>query len=732
VAVGLLVLGLLATAVRLDSASDSTILRLGWSTWRADAIVVDVPGRRTEAGLRTGDVVTAIAGHRFGDGLGRVAAPDPGAWLTYEVDRSGPTLLPVTVDRPTLYPLLNAGWGDLVFVVTLAVLAVVLYLRRPEEPATTPLLVNAAALLGSTLVVVAGLPVLAVAVGGPQLWLFELNTVVAYSVGWGAILAFSLTIVPGHPWLDARRRNLIAAYVTPVTLMGLWTLMTLAVVPDNPRRLGFVNAGQTAVVAATLVVSAVAGVLAYRRTTDPLSRSRLRWLGGGGVVTGLVGLAGWHLPELITGEQQLPWGALGLSGLPFVAGIAVALRRHRLFDIERLANRSVVYAAVVAVLVASYTATVTLLVTGLGLSNTVAAALAAAAAALALAPLRNAAQGVVNRLMYGDRHDPAGALDRLGKRLRAVMLPAEVLPAVVETVAQSLRVPHVAIDLADGAGGFRPAAEYGTAVGHLHTEPLLYQGDTVGRLHVSARDADDPLDPVDLDLIGTLAEQVGTAVQAVRLHDDLVRSRAEVIVLREDERRRLRRDLHDGLGPALSAIGLKAGVAARKVPADSAAREPLREIAAEVSDCVADIRRLVEALRPPALDELGLVGAVRSRADTLAGDLSIEVTGPTEPVPLPAAVETAAFRIAVEAVTNAVRHSGGRQCTVSMAVDGHGLDVSVRDDGRGLDPARTPGVGLRSMRERAAEVGGRCAVGAAPDGGTLVQAWLPLTVGGTR
>jgi len=726
------VLGLLATAVRLDARSDPTTLRLGWSTWRADGIAVDVPGTPGGPGLRPGDVVTAIAGHRFADGLGGVAEPRPGARLAYEVDRAGPTLIPVRVDRPDPYPLLNAGWGDLVFVFALAALAVVLYLRRPDEPATTPLLVNAAALLGSTLTVVAGLPVLAVAVGGPQLWLFELNTIGAYSVGWGATLAFSLAVVRGHPWLDARRRNLVAAYAGPVTLMAVWTVVTVAVVPDNPRRLGFINAGQTAVVAATLVFGAVAGVVAYRRTTDALSRSRLRWLGGGGILTGLVGLAGWHLPELITGHHLLPWGALGLSGLPFVAGIGVALRRHRLFDIERLANRSVVYAAVVAVLVASYAAVVTLLVAGLGMSNTVAAALAAAGAALALAPLRNAAQGAVNRLMYGDRYDPAGALDRLGARLRGVMLPGEVLPAVVETVAQSLRVPYVAIDLADGAGGFRPAAGYGDPVGRVHSEPLLYQGDTVGRLRVSARERDDPLDPIDLDLIGSLAQQVGAAVQAVRLHEDLVRSRADVVVLREDERRRLRRDLHDGLGPALAAIGLKAGVAARGVPADSAARGSLGEIAAEVRDCLADIRRLVEALRPPALDELGLVGAVRSRADTLAGELSIEVTGPAEPVPLPAAVETAAFRIAMEAVTNTVRHSGGQRCTVSIAVDGRGVDVNVRDDGHGLDPARTAGVGLRSMRERAAEVGGSCTVGAAPDGGTLVHAWLPLTVGGAR
>ena len=146
---------------------------------------------------------------------------------------------------------------------------------------------------------------------------------------------------------------------------------------------------------------------------------------------------------------------------------------------------------------------------------------------------------------------------------QAAPLPDDVLPAVVETVARSLRVPYVAVDLAGRDGAFHPAAAHGAPAGDVHTEPLLHHGETVGRLRVSGRGPDDPLDPVDLALVASLAQQVGPAVQAVRLHADLVRSRAELVALREDERRRLRRDLHDGLGPSLAAIGLKAGLAAR-------------------------------------------------------------------------------------------------------------------------------------------------------------------------
>jgi signal transduction histidine kinase len=635
-----------------------------------------------------------------------------------------------------VWPLVDAAWGNLVFVIALAGLAVALYLRRPEEPSTGPLLVLGAGLLGSTLVVVAGLPALALATGGPQLWLFHVNTIGVYSVAWGALLAFSLTFTAAHPWLRAGRHTLRVAYAAPLAVMIVWGLVTALIAPNALRWFALLHSGQTAVAAVALLIGIVSSVVSYRSTRDPLVRSRLRWLGGSGALAALLGTFGWHIPELVTGRHLLPWGALGLSALPFVAGIGVALRRHRLFDIERLANRSLVYAATITVLVTGYAIVVALLVSGLSLSDTVAAALAAAAAALTLAPLRTAAQQAVDRLMYGDRHDPAGALDRLGTRLQSVMLPADVLPAVVETVARSLRVPYAGIELADGVGGFQPAVEHGTAVEPVHVEPLRYQGVTVGRLRVSARGRDDPLDAVDLSLLGSLAQQVGTAVQAVRLHDDLVRSRAEVVASREDERRRLRRDLHDGLGPTLAAIGLKAGLAARDVPAGSPAHGLLDEISAEATASLADVRRLVEALRPPALDELGLVGAIRSRAAALTGKIPIDVigdgvssgdvSGDDAPAALPAAVETAAYRIAVEAMTNVVRHSGATRCTVAIAQTDDAVEVTVRDDGRGLDPARAAGVGLRSMRERAAEVGGEWSIGSLPEGGTAVHARLPL------
>ncbi len=738
----LVLLGLLAVAVRLDAVADGTTV----TSWTADGVIVAVPGSTTvqtgPTDLRDGDLVLTIDGQPLSARLGVVPDPAAGDALQFGVGTPVPRQLIVRAERPELAPLVAPAWGNLIFIVALAGLAGALFLRRPDEPATAPLLVAAAGLFGSTLAFTTGLPALALATAGPVLWLYNLNVIGGYAVAWGGVLAFSLQLSPDVGSPTRRRGLVIAAYALPPGALAVWAGFAGLLSGRNPLTwFALVYTGTTVVVAATLVLGGLIGVVAYRRSRDPATRSRLGWVAGGSVASAVLGLVGWHLPQIITGHQLLPSGAVGLSGLPFVIGIAVALRRHRLFDIERLANRSLVYVTVVALLLAGYAALVAVLVSGLRLSGTIAAAIAAVAAALALAPLRTAAQRTVNRLMYGDRDDPAGVLARLGRRMQGVMLPDEVPAVVVETVAQSLRVRYVAIDLADPSGQFRPTAEHGTAVGRVHVEPLQHHGTVIGRLRVGQRGPDDPLEAADLELVRSLAAEIGPAVQAVRLHQDLLRSRAELVALREDERRRLRRELHDGLGPSLAAIGLKAGLVAREVVPGSAAERLLADISAEVQTGLRDIRRLAEELRPPALDELGLLGALRARAASLTGELVVEVSEPADPIGsaagadpaerLPAAVETAAFRIAVEAMTNAVRHSGGDRCQVELRSGSGALRLTIRDNGHGLPADRRAGVGLRSMAERAAEVGGTLAV-ESDSTGTVVTALLPfdLTRGG--
>ncbi len=218
--------------------------------------------------------------------------------------------------------------------------------------------------------------------------------------------------------------------------------------------------------------------------------------------------------------------------------------------------------------------------------------------------------------------------------------------------------------------------------------------------------------------------------------DVLRQSRETLVVAREDERRRLRRDLHDGLGPSLAAMTVKLGVARLQVRADPAATEALLdEITGETQAAIAEVRRLASALRPPALDEVGLVEAIRRRADSFVVEPGltgasprIDVVGPAELPSLSAAAEVAAYRIAVEAMTNVVRHAAAQTCRVTIGV-GETLDLEIVDDGAGLPPGWRMGIGTAAMRERAAELGGRCTIERRPGGGTRVDASLPLSAG---
>jgi signal transduction histidine kinase len=362
---------------------------------------------------------------------------------------------------------------------------------------------------------------------------------------------------------------------------------------------------------------------------------------------------------------------------------------------------------------------------GRGLAVQVGATVVAAAA---FQPLRTRVQWAVDTIFYGERSRPYEVLTRLGLLLEQTPAPETVLPSVVETVAVALRVPHVAVQLREG-DGWVIAAAHGEPVGEPESFPMVYSDEVVGRLLVGRRGADDGFTHADRRLLGDLARHTGVAAHAVQLTEALRRSRTALVNAREEERRRLRRDLHDGLGPALAGVTLGLHAAAAHVPRDPRRAVALiEELERQIEEAVADIRRLVYNLRPPALDELGLAQAVRREAARLEGDgveLSIVVDVPTGGVgTLPAAVEVAAFRIVAEALTNVTRHARAHHCEVRIRRSGDGpLEVEIVDDGVGLN-GRPAGVGLAAMRERAEELGGACRVSS--DGGTRVLARLPI------
>jgi signal transduction histidine kinase len=418
--------------------------------------------------------------------------------------------------------------------------------------------------------------------------------------------------------------------------------------------------------------------------------------------------------------------------LPIAATVCVL--RYRLYDLEIAVRRSVVWLGLTLLVVGGYALVVeavsNLLRRQAGLPESL---LAAAAVAAAFQPARVWLQRAVGRSLYGARDEPDRALADLGRTMEVSAEPAAALDRAAERIAASLAVPWVAVEVRadDGAATHRSVAGHRpgwAGDGRLTTVPLVHAGTLHGSLTVCRRSPHEPLAARDVELLERLAYPLAATAAAFRLTDDLRRSRERLVLAREEERRRLRHDLHDELGPLLAAMAVQLDAATLRSRRTGGDVSFLVQLRATTQQAIGTVRRAVESLRPPALDELGLLEALEAAVACFAvpGGPLLTVSA-AEPVPrLPAAVEVAAYRIAVEAVTNAVRHARARSVACRLAVVGDCLVVEVCDDGGGIRPGAAAGVGLRSMRERAEELGGRCTVAAAEPGGTLVRAELPI------
>ena len=552
-------------------------------------------------------------------------------------------------------------------------------------------------------------------------------TIITWSWPWsiGLFLPLALLLFPDGRLVSPRWRPVAWAVVLTSPLFALEMGLSLEPpIEGGPR--GFLTLSSydtlqplwTATELRNLLaylLAIVCLVIRYRRASET-GRRQLLWL---------------LLAVVIALAFMIPWALVAgtpifvLLAIPLVpAAVAVAIVRHQLLDIRLVVSRAIAWALLSIVAIGSYALLVAVLDSFVSSRFGRSAALTVIVALL-IAPVLPRLQRLVDRAMYGDRRDPARVASRVGEELSAN--PEGGMTGVVSAIRSALRLPYVALSANDETVASSGSPGPGVEV----PMELSYAGTSVGSLLIGLRPGESGLSVADRNVLALVAVPLAVAFHATQLSAELQASREKLVAAREEERRRLRRDLHDGLGPTLTGVAFTADAAANLVSADpDRASELLGTLRTDTRTAIADVRRLIDDLRPPALDELGLVGALQQRADQLswrADGASVSVKVAADGLPtLPAALEVAAYRIATEALTNVVRHSRATAAVVSVRC-GSELQIEVSDDGP-PNGAWIPGVGLQAMRERAAELGGLFEAGPSPNGGR-VQATFPLARG---
>jgi signal transduction histidine kinase len=416
----------------------------------------------------------------------------------------------------------------------------------------------------------------------------------------------------------------------------------------------------------------------------------------------------------------------------FILALSVAMFRHRLFALDLLISRTLVYGGLSVGLLSLYM----LVVFGVGslLHQTRAvwlSLLATGLIALLFQPLRDVLQKRVSHFLYGQRDEPYEVMRQVSRQLQTLR-PSDMLPALVQTLQEMLRLPYVAITIyySPFTKTLRKIEE-GTPGSQVLQFPLEVQDDLgirteIGSLEISPRSYE-TLSEHEQKLIEAIARQIAVAAHSLRLSLDLQASREKLVTAREEERRRLQRDLHDNLGATLAAQTLKVGAVRSVLSKDTrVANDLLQTLEKDMQGSLNYVRHVVQGLRPPLLDQFGLKKALehvlRERVQGQALHLQLEL--PDLPT-LSAAVEVASYFVITEAVTNVLRHAKATLCKVSIVRQDRGLELTVQDNGVGFDSAYSnESVGLNSMRERCEELGGTLSL--SNDGGTKVWAFLPI------
>lgn len=496
------------------------------------------------------------------------------------------------------------------------------------------------------------------------------------------------------------------------------------------------------------IISIIAGLIfqiyRFRQVADQKQREQMRLVTLGFMFLPF-GFLGWgYFMEYLAYQPDAPRVWIHLFSMPILMLISVvplpitltlAIAEQKLWNIDLIFNRSLVYISLTAIILITYIFLVTMLNIIFGVSNNLVISLfTTIMIALSFQMVRQSIQRGVNRLMFGQREEPQAVLMNLSQQLQTAVLPEDLLNMSTESIAKSLKLPYVAIIIQHGADETTQTA-YGKNDMPTQAFPLIYQSEAIGQLIIGQRSPTEFLNSSDNIVLSSIAQQLGTVVFAVRLQSDLQTAREKLVIAREEERRRLRRDLHDGLGPSLASLPLKIDAAIDLIEQDrQMSLKLLSDVKQQAQHLVTEVRRVVHDLRPPTLDEFGLVEALRgaiAQFRTHPNGIRIDFEADKLPDNIPAAVEAATYHITMEAITNVIKHAQAHQCWIALRVLAHPsrLQMTIEDDGIGLPESIVPNVGLHSMRERTEELGGTFNIQPCPRGGTRIIVSLPISEG---
>ena len=728
-----------------QSLSDGTHINpdVNFSQWQEDGVIVTVIDDN-QNDLRDGDVVLAIEGEplsswvdRLFCGLQFCNSPTPptlgeGTILTYTVLRNNEEQTVQSTIRPyPFWEVVRRSWGGLAFPIFSYIIFLALFLKRPDEPSVYALVLAAAGLLGS-MGWAFGHDTVGI-LNGTGFWLYRFATETIYWLSVIGVLHFMLVFPKPLPFVEKQRWIVLAIYPLCFFLYGFLLFLSRQFTSNKLLWMANTFTAQSVVVSLFYGAAFLALFLNYRTLTQDRERQQIRIVVFTTGLLLLLSLVIRSLPTMLFGESLVTSNEIAILALIIPIAIVFAVLRNNLWGIDFIINRTLVFTSVSAVIVGLYI----ILVAAIGRvlqteTNLPTSILATGIVAVMFQPIRLRLQSLVNLAMYGKRDDPAAVLTELAQQLEKTNTSSSILPNLVQTIAQTLKIPHVAIWKSVTADQFEPIAMWGQTPEHVEKIPLNYQNKSIGTLIVAPRTPEEPFTRDEMQLLNTIAALTANTVQAVQLSDELRRSRQRIVSAREEERRRLRRDLHDGLGPQLASQTLSLEAIDQLMSTNpQKAHELVTILKQQAQEAILDVRRLVYNLRPPALDDLGLVGALQQSAGNYErGDLRFRFHVDDDLPELPAAVETAVYRITQEAMTNVVRHANASLCTITITCTKDKLRLKVQDNGQGLQADHRSGIGLQSMVERATELNGTCVVKSLPEGGSMVEAELPLEVFG--